>query len=450
MKKLLSAIMLLLILILVFWTVAGWYFGAASERVFKSLITDQQNAMGEQAIRIELLNFHRTLMGAKARLRIYSDIPVINNRLEELPLTVTLLNGPVFIDRSGLSFGQSQWIINLDEKTLSDVEKENIRGLFPQVLPEAFMVLDFADKLNYQITAIFNNVTTSAQGVISRVDQNHHGDIVLKDFYYELLTGETVEKVSAPEVKIAFQHQNRMSERETLRLISLSAPLLRIKRYKRKESVLVSLELKSLINYKNNKISGFFKSFINNKTTEIFPVESVKSTLDYKGLSTEGMMAFSKALAKQDNLWQQTQWVLEEQGAYPEGQDQLRSLYNKMDEIALSLPEIVAKKLFNAETTIELKSEIIYQDVPSRFVADIRARGIKPADIKVKQSSFLANKKAYFNPQDSGVLYSFLSYLEADIEVNLDKAAFNDFSDLIKADKPNFNFKLKGNKLLMQ
>lgn len=423
MKKTLSTLTTLLLFIIIIWSVSSWYFGREAEKSLRSLLRNNTQLNGENLITAELTDYKRTWVGANAILRFSSDNLIISERFGEYFVKANLLNGPVFLDDSGFSIGTSKWIIQPDVLNLSEVQLQDLKTNFPEVVPYASVRLDFKQKAHYVGEFETETGNTIVKGVVDLITENNRGSVDIKDFQW----GDVPSMISAKNLTLSFQHQKDITEYYDPATANLYIPDLKISHEFLDEPLLINLKATSNILSKNNNLSGLINVEFNIKDIKKFPVKNAVFTLEYIKLVADTFLQFTEAKGELDNLQQQTQWLLEEQGEVPEGQDQIWQLQDQIKIATIEQPIKLMKSAFNnGESQIKLEIESHNNSGGSTLNGVIR-----PAD------SFTLSDK-------------LLSYLKGEAKVNLDDELFEYLNSRTGLNKKQFLLSLKQNKLLMQ
>ena len=423
MKKTLSTLTTLLLFIIIIWSVSSWYFGREAEKSLRSLLRNNTQLNGENLITAELTDYKRTWVGANAILRFSSDNLIISERFGEYFVKANLLNGPVFLDDSGFSIGTSKWIIQPDILNLSEVQLQDLKTNFPEVVPYASVRLDFKQKAHYVGEFETETGNTIVKGVVDLITENNRGSVDIKDFQW----GDVPSKISAKNLTLSFQHQKDITESYDPATANLYISDLKISHEFLDEPLLINLKATSNILSKNNNLSGLINVEFNIKDIKKFPVKNAVFTLEYIKLVADTFLQFTEAKGELDNLQQQTQWLLEEQGEVPEGQDQIWQLQDQIKIATIEQPIKLMKSAFNnGESQIKLEIESHNNSGGSTLNGVIR-----PAE------SFTLSDK-------------LLSYLKGEAKVNLDDELFEYLNSRTGLSKKQFLLSLKQNKLLMQ
>jgi hypothetical protein len=423
MKKFISSTITLLLLLIIIWSITSWYFGTQAENALKSALEINTGVSGEKLFRAELIEYRRTWLGAKAKVRLSSDNIYLSERLNEIDLSANLLNGPVFLTEKGLSLGTSLWSIRVDESSLTEDQLQTLQGIFPQGLPSIDIRQDFKQRADY--VAKFHSMLGKVliTGLFDLDSEDNRGAITLDDF----VLGVPPNMIRAKSVNISYQHQKALTSAYNPGTSSLQIPVLEISLNSLPGPIRVSVKANSDISIDNNNLKGFIKVNAINKNLQIFPVKGAGFTLQFKGLSGDGLVQLTEARAELDNLYQQTQWLLEEQGEVPEGQDQIWLLRDQIENASKRLPQTLMQTAFN-----EAKAQVNFTVKTFSNTSDSTLSGeIVPADSLQSADSLI-------------------SFFMARARVSLDDDLYQFVNKHFGINKKQFSFTFKQNKLLMQ
>jgi hypothetical protein len=123
------------------------YLSSANQNEFQSFIESEDGYL----FNTDLISYEKKLTGAKVRLSLNSDNIVISNYLNDLPLIIKIIKGPIFLDSNAVSIGKSRWQVKIDKSLLDDKQKKALDLLFPTVLPEVILRSDFDGNIHYRI-----------------------------------------------------------------------------------------------------------------------------------------------------------------------------------------------------------------------------------------------------------------------------------------------------------
>jgi len=465
MKKIFSAIFLLVILLFILWALSGWYFGASAEQVFKTYLQNNSEHSAKQTFRLELQDYRKTIFGAKARLKISSDIPVIAEKMGEIELVAKLLNGPVFITKNGISMGSFRWFIAVDESSFTEAEKENIRAIFPSLLPRLIIRTDFEKNVHYSSTKFQTSFADmNIAGMFNSKTKNNSGKLHLQNFHYEFLLNQFF----AEEININYHRLKRNTPAYKPGNTIVTIPKLQIKLKGLNKPVSLVLDATSSLSHTDGFLNGYSKINLKmmggkQQNDNKIPIDKASFSIFLKGLSSDGFLRYSELEAELDNLKQQAQWSLQENGEFPEGQDQIWQLYDEIDENIQRLPSIILNELFNKDSRIQLKAESLNSSGQSELIGELRRIDASTQMILKNQNENPLMQKAQirdriiFKSQNEkslkkggGGFNTLLSTLHGNARVKLDADLFLFLQNYSPIKQSEFKLMLKDSKLLMQ
>jgi len=419
MKKLRSSIIVLAALVFILWAVASLYLGSKAEQEFKSYLQKNAQVVGKKLFRAELLNYKKTLTGANATLLVSSDFLEISERIGDFELNAKLYNGPLFIRKSGVKFGSSRWLLSFPDN--SNINQK-LKEFFPEILPLGVVRIDFDKKAHYWTKAKTSFAEAIITGDYDLQTDNNRGAIALNNFSY----GAARNRVSAENINISYQHQKAITANYKPGTASVQADNLKISHQNLSKSLLLNLKGNSNISYTantKNELSGFIKVDVSNQQMADYPFESANMSLLFKGLSSNGFVAYNEASAELENLKQQVDWVLEELGELPEGQDQIWELYDRIGQATKALPQKLADIANGSVVRVNILSKYLGEEslLKGQLILD------------VSESSTEA----------------WLSLLAGKAKVQLSEALFSTLKQKLPLKKPDFSLQLKHKKLLM-
>ncbi|MEE9444506.1 MAG: DUF945 family protein [Cocleimonas sp.] len=407
---------------LVLWALTGWYLGVKAEKVFKAYLQTHSEVVGEKLLRIELLSYRKKLFGAEAQLSLSSDVPLISEQVGEVAIHAKLLNGPLFITKRGVSIGSSRWFLKINEASLGEYERENIQAIFPKALPTAIVRTDFKQKAYYLARLQTNFAKALITGVYTLEtkyqEEQNRGAITLNDFSFGSPPNTTV---MADSVKISYQHQKAISASYKPGTTSMSIPVLTLTSSSFDKTLTLKLNARSNLSSKGNFLNGFLKLgleqitlegnaevYTKNHAEKNMPFDTAELSLWFKGISADGLMAYSEANADLDNLKQQIDWTLEDLGEFPEGRDAIIHLYAKIESDDKKLNSVIIKEVFQDENSL-LQLEFTAQQGDDKSYSKTLLRPVDKAllagemeldlsdDIQDFISGFLKEKEAKEN-----------------------------------------------------
>ena len=358
MKKILSSAFLLLLLIVLLWGAAGWYFGANAHSELKQYLTHTARIPGEKLFRAEMLNFNKTIFGAKAHLKIHSDTSFLNEALGDIDIEARILNGPLFIDKQSpfdhlLNTGTTRWHLSIKKETLDASQKDILNTLFPDQLPTATIVMDFENRAHYEIRLHSYFGKALIRGIYDLNTDENRGNAKLENVVLNIFSSQ----LSMTQASIDYQHQKNITAEFKPGTTRLFIPELKLIHAKLKQPLRLQVKADMALQASRLQQQEFLTALVklhvkqehpHNKPLE-FPVDEVDLRLVINNLSLDGLIAVSETRAELDNLRQQIQWTLEEKGELPEGQDRIWQLNDQLQQRQDQLPVLISQKLFSAK-----------------------------------------------------------------------------------------------------
>ena len=344
--------LLLFLLLVLLYLSLGRYFADQAEEAFRQYLYTHSKTPGEKLLRIELLNYDRTLLGARARLRLSSDIPVVAERIGEINIMAKLINGPVFLSRQGVSTGSSRWLFSIDKKNSTEAELANLRVIFPQQFPRIVVQTDFRHRANYfaRLDTQLAQLRLSGfyQFETAEQTESNHGSIQIDKLHW----GVPPKTLLAESIAISFQQNGAaVSAGYKPGLIAVRSPLVLIGHPLFKDKLSISLVAKSDLGIDAGLLNGFVQLNVkqSQQKNKELPFETARASLHFAGLSAEAIVALSESKAELDNLKQQVNWILEDMGEYPEGRDALFALNDKIKSAQMTLNQLLLNKILHGK-----------------------------------------------------------------------------------------------------
>lgn len=417
MKKLLSSLVVLVALVFILWAAAALYLGSKSEQEFKSYLQKNAQVVGKKLFRAELLTYKKTLTGANATLLVSSDFPVISERVGDFEINAKLYNGPIFIRKSGVKFGSSRWLLSFPDNPNIN---QKLKEFFPISLPIGVVRIDFEKKAHYWTKAKTSIAEAVITGNYDLQTENNRGAIALNDFRYGIVPSA----ISAESMNISYQHQKAITANYKPGTASAQIANLKMNHKRLAKALLIDLKVNSNISYTDDELSGFIKADISNKQRGSYPFESAKISLLFNGLSSDGFVAYNEANAELENLNQQVDWVLEELGEVPEGQDQIWELQDRIKQATKALPQKLADLAEGSAVQVNISSQ--YKDEESQLKGQLNLEA-----------------------SESSTTKAWLSLLGGKAKVKLAESLHAVLKQKLPLEKSNFTLQLKQKKLLM-
>lgn len=456
MKKAFLVVLLLTLLIFTLFAVSGWYWGREAEKSFKSYLQNSSEISARKVFRLELQDYQKTLFGARARLKISSDIPSIAEKIGEIELIAKLLNGPVFITKRGVSTGVFRWFITVDKSRLTGESRENLRAIFPDLSPWFILRADFSKKLHYSSFLQTDIGNIKVVGIIDPATEDNKGKAFWENAFYKQSNYELI----AEKVTINYQRQKRNTPAYTPGNTQITIPMLKIRLNSVKEPIELKLEAISSISQIDGFLNGYSKikfELLNEIQfpEKTIPIDKIDLSVMLKGISSQGFLRYSELQSELDNLNLQAQWSLQENGEFPEGQDQIWQLYNEIDENAQLLPTIIVDELLNKDSLIQFKAEAFNSQSNASEHSEL-AGILTSLDKELIGSDQLSGANLWMlQDQKSlkkggGGLNTLLSNIQGNAQVNLESKLFLFLQNFSAIRQSEFKLILKDSKLLMR
>jgi len=289
-------------------------------------------------------------------------------------------------------------------------------------LPYAIVVVDFDQKAHYVVKGEVDIAHFLVTGSFDLGSQENRGEIKLTNFKL----GTLPNMIYADDIKISFQHKKAITTLYKPGTASLQVSSLTFNHKNLEMPLVLDVKMNSDVTFSDGTLSGFLKADIRNINVGHFPLDTGELSLQFNDLPANSFVAYSEANDYLNNLHQQTEWVLEELGEVPEGQDQIWSLYDRIDEYSNGLPKLLAEQVpAEVEELIKLKVVTHYKSSTSSLNGDIELE------------------------RDQPKLNSWLSLLKGEARVKLDEELLNVIQKSLPIVDPDFTLLLKDSKVLM-
>ena len=413
------------------WAITQWFLGVDSEKKFKNVT--HKILINKNILKIEQLNHQKSFTGAKSSLKLSSEVPFIRGVLK---LNVRRINGPFFIDKTGVSFGYSRWLLSSSvQQKSSAVGDGDPQPLLVNHSTTAMIHRGFDKKLHYVLKSRFGSIKGSydpeshlTQGVLALQNFSR------KTFMGELMIGDTL---------INYQYKLPSKSKSTSTKITFQMPSLTINANKLTERWHLQMQGKGEFTIKNAVLSGFFDADIDSKSS-VIPLKKGYAKLSFKGVSIDGLFLVDDANRTLSALHQQVSWQLEEGGEFPEGQDQIWQSYDQINQLSRQLPVLI-NEIFTADNSIQLKVVLKDSHEESKLTATLKIP--HPSKVNALQHSLFSK-----NGGDTAtIILNGLSLLLAgDASVVLGDELFNVISQKTAINRKEFKLIWKENKLLMK
>lgn len=355
MHRVISSFVMILLFGILAWASVAWYFGERNQQQFNQFI--DQLSQSNTAINIEQNAFKKNWLGATVRLSITSDIPVISEKIGEMEFIADIKNGPVFFskDAKNIRFGKSLWKVQINEENLTDSQKQYLQEVFSVKLPSLNLLHGFDDIVDYQLampTEESNVMQSKIRGKFNVVSQDHKGLLEFKNVSFKTLLYD----IDIPSAEIHYKNNKTKTIANLPLRLTFKLPQIKIKQIGGSGFVRFDVEGSENILLKNNIIDGSLNIILNNideqsqtDNSNTLPMKEANIDFTLNDISTDALFEFNNLKMTLNNLTLQKEWVLEEQGELPEGQDEIWQLQQEYDSVLLKLHKLLEKQLFNSD-----------------------------------------------------------------------------------------------------
>ena len=411
---------------------SGLYFGSIAEQSLKRYLKKNNEVLKESLLHFELINYHKTLFGAKAILRMTSNAPYFDENIGDVTLIAKLLNGPLFVTKRGISIGNLRWYVSIDESALSERERQNLRVLFPNVLPHLIIQTDFEGRINYSSVLSTAFAKIVAFGVYELKSKSHQGEITFDNLRYDSFPNQ----ILADKVKFIYKYHIGINYDYGLDSTLIITPSLLLKSQPLKDPVKFKVRAITNVVSENGYFSGSIETIFDNVNKTQLPIDEARLSLNFEGLSSNGFFRFNEKKAEIDNLRKQAKWSLEEIGEFPEGQDQIWQLYDEIDDHMKQLQPIMWNTIFAENGIISLK------------VNSFNSTG--KSELNGTLSRISTQRQKSIKKRQGGLDRFIWSTLQGEANIELDKNLFSYLENRTAIKKSKFKLSLKNSKLLME
>lgn len=393
------------------------------DNLLSDQISNQDNLFSSE-FEYELLDLRYSIFGAKAKIAVQPSskhlFPSIWEKFDnELILNVDIYNGPLLFDKAGVTIGRGIWYISLDKQA------NDVLVLKLNESPTVLIKIGLENEIEYKLPIQWNSFKFLLAGTFDPKTQQGNGQIGVDD----LTIQNKQQIVKAENINISFTHSNTSDFQ-----LSTDVSEILFEHQSMSEPVLFNLESKSKISLNNKNLSALSNISFKQDQNSKYPVEEVNLGVKLKDANVIELAKLVDSFDQLENLYQQIEWILDEQAEVPEGQDQLWQLQDNIEQLTDNLPSLTNEFLMKNDKPITSFSlNVQHQKERSNLVGEVLALS--------KQSMELVR----VNSGDS-----FLSLFNAKAKVSLDKALHSYISKQFPINKPNFELTFKQNKLLMQ
>lgn len=443
MRKVLSLILFLIVI----WIISVWFLGNRTEHNLKTFISESNQIIKGKLVNLELVNFHKSFFGATGEVIFHSDNSYTNQKLEGLKLFIVIRHGPFFMNASGVTIGASEWRIAIAES------RKEVRGKSQSLASEKntrstlIAKINFDRKVHYSLSNSTIKLLNEMSGVYDFNNRTNDLSLSLHDFKFK----NNSIKLASDKLQFRFLMKGGFSLENSLISVDFQTSRLRYQHKGIHKLIEGSVRGKSEFFVKKGvisaRINAVFKKVLN--TEQIFDL--IKTEVNLHGVSSIGILNFLEALDQISDHKQQTTWVLEEQGEFPDGQDQIWQHYDQIKRLTHQLPLIVNEKVLSVNSlavfTVKLQGKgvsTISGTLQSR-AQEHKGKILKTGgDVSIKESNLKRRSEI------SSLLGLVLSNLQGQAEVRLDNGLFREILKNSTIKKRQFDLIWKDNKLLMK
>ena len=439
MKKVITSAFVLLLLLPILWAGSAWYSGLKTEKLITQFLKKQQY-QSSSLFNLELIDYERSFISTNAQFRLLHNS---KNTLSLLLMQeyfddknniidVRILHGPILKSNKQLQFGNSAWEVEPKNSFIKD-DKPDSNDLFAEFkIHKTNMFINFERDILYHLTVVFKGKEILIDGVFKAESNKHKGKLSSPSLDID----SQLVKLAIDPVELDFE-QVKTSETNDLKFSTKPSKII-LDHHLLNKNVNLNATIAGEFSLKNGQLNGqsrFYSKFEPNANSYPLPADDAEFKLQINDLSLATLFNLSNFFNEQQSLQQQSQWLVEEQGEFPEGQNQIWRIQDSAEQKIKQLPVLVKK--------------ILIEDVNGAMTPKITFK--LNSTYKNKASSingaFLPNKieKDNMIPLDS-----LWSLIQAKANVHLDNRLLNFLSKQFPITKANFKLTYKQNKLLMQ
>ena len=361
MTRRLSIFLITCLALVLLWGSVSWYFAQASQRAFHDYVAQLSEQSHEHFFEVLVDEYQETFLGAEARLTVKFAIPSLRELFGELKLQANRLNGPVFINNSGVQFGSGRWVLSVDE-TADEVVSNTVETLFDGQLPKATIRFDFFEKAHFKLIAQYIRHSD-----FSADDLALEGYFDLSNGSYQLqMTSKQSDlsladlSLTIPNLDLAVQRlaQNSgLDARSNAAVVDLNADNALLALKKQGKKIPLDISSRGSLWLINDTLSGDWQMLLKAKASEA--AQQLHIELQFREWLAEGFLAYWRQQATIANLNEQAEWALEEGAETPEEQDFIMSLYGDAERIKRSQSRDVLRPMLKYEhSQLSLKAQL--------------------------------------------------------------------------------------------
>ena len=361
MSRRLSLFLMTCLALILAWGSVSWYFSQVSQQAFDDYVTQLSEQSHEHFFEVAVDEYQETFLGAEARLTVKFAVPALSELFGELILQAKRLNGPVFINESGVQFGSGRWVLSVDQSA-DEVLSNTVETLFDGELPQATIRFDFFDKAYFKFNARYIRSSD-----FSADDLALEGNFVLDKGAYQLqLTSKQNDisladtSLNIPEMDLAIQRlaQNAgLDARSNAAVVDLNAKNSILSLSRQGKKIPLDISSRGSVWLINDTLSGDWQALFESKPSETSQTLHVE--LQFWEWLAEGFLAYWRQQAEIASLNEQAGWALDEGAETPEEQDFIMSLYADAERIERAQSRDVLKPMLKYEhSQLALKAQL--------------------------------------------------------------------------------------------
>ena len=451
MKKIISTVFILLFMLIILFSLTAWFFGKNTEESIVTFIGNEK-LNTESIFKYELLNYERSIFGAKATISIdFNSQNKIALFFEDLfinknthVIDIDIYHGPILF-KFGLNVGGSILEINAQNNLTNETQSKFVEYFGFNEIPFTSIFTGFDNEINYQVPFLFSQNKIIISGKYNLNSNIHSGTVVSKKLKYKdnnLLFQVEDFELLYKQIPMGIYENSQF-------VLTGDIPKLSFKHRFLSEQVNLNMSYQGDVSLEANKVSSdnmlTFK-VSNNRGIPKYPIDKGSLNIKLDALNLNDLSELKMAFKEINYLQHQIEWLLEEQAEYPEGQDQIWQKQDKASQYYEQLPELLSRVLkTNTSNMTEKQIESLKHSFRSRVAFQFISQYLK-------QKSTL-NGAIYPTSLEKGDVISkliFSSLIQTEAEVSLDDEWFQFLSGHVPIKKPNFKLIYKQNKLLMQ
>lgn len=434
MRKGISSLFVLLLLLISLWGFSAWSFGASTRDSLSNVFSDQvsgNDILFTDPFEYELLDLSHSVFGAKAKIAIQVSsnglLSIIGSQIDKkLILNVDIYNGPLLFDRSGISTGSSIWYVSIDEE-LND--KNLLNKLQLKQLPKAVIKIDFDNMIHYKLPIKAHILEMVVQGSYDPKTQENFGQIDVDNFTHQ----SEQQRIETKNAHLSFKHFNS-AEKENVIDFSTDMPEILFQHQLMSKPINLKAIGNGKVSIHNNNLSVITTTTFEQSQTLNYPIEQGDLKFEITDVNLTKLTEVFTGLSTLENLQQQIGWILEEHAEVPEGQDQIWQMQDSIQQLSAYLPSLTNELMIKKNKAI------------TRFTLNTQHQN----KLSTLTGGILPLSQQSLDKIGINANTTFLSLFKAEAKINLDESLFAHIATQLPIKNPIFGLVYKQNKLLMQ